>query len=262
PATGTARVVERPAPVDEVAEPAEPRAASPWADDAGGPVRGTASIPRHDPNLPRFAETDDALWAPPEPGPEPAPDPFDAHADQATRLVDEPRPATATVEPVDEPLPRRVPRQRDESQFPSAEVIVGEVLNQRTAVGQTVHGVGTKLYVADIDRSRRFYREVMGFTEVAAAGGRAEFSFPGGRVLLSRVAENPVPARNLRRLLLDVTDIAAVYHDLEREGVACRSRPHRSGGDGRSEIWVATLEDPDGNIIELNEPIAFGSRTP
>ncbi|MFC7480765.1 VOC family protein [Luedemannella flava] len=175
--------------------------------------------------------------------------------------MDEPRPATATVEPVDEPLPRRVPRQRDESQFPSAEVIVGEVLNQRTAVGQTVHGVGTKLYVADIDRSRRFYREVMGFTEVAAAGGRAEFSFPGGRVLLSRVAENPVPARNLRRLLLDVTDIAAVYHDLEREGVACRSRPHRSGGDGRSEIWVATLEDPDGNIIELNEPIAFGSRT-
>jgi catechol 2,3-dioxygenase-like lactoylglutathione lyase family enzyme len=232
-----------------------------FADD-GAAAAGEASLwgpPAADEALPRF--TDDAMprfvddpWAPP-PQPRaagrdrPAPDAFDSYADEATRLVGD-----------GEPLPRRVPPQRGEANFPPDEVIVGEVLGQRAAVGQTVHGVGTKLYVADIDRARHFYRDIMGFTEVAAAGERAEFRFPGGRLLLRRVHDNPVPARNLRRLLLDVTDIAAVYHDLEREGAACRSRPHRTGGEGRSEMWVATLEDPDGNIIELNEPIAFGTR--
>ena len=111
--------------------------------------------------------------------------------------------------------------------------------------------------VTDIERSKRFYGEVLGLKEIARPPfpfGGAWYEMGEGRQL--HLIEHH-QARTLRgttaidgldgHLALRVADYGAALAHLRASGVECLERPQNQTG------WKQLyFTDPDGNVIELN----------
>lgn len=120
------------------------------------------------------------------------------------------------------------------------------------------------LYVRDVDRSARFYRDVLGWRQVLPAGPPgprapiAAFASPAGRthheLLLIEVGEDAASQPAGRRVGLYHFGVKIGESDDElREAL---ERLHESGTRvlGASDHTVSHsvyLEDPDGNEVEL-----------
>lgn len=113
-----------------------------------------------------------------------------------------------------------------------------------------VHHVN--LMVDDLDAATRFYTEVLGFTPT----DRPDFGFPGAwfRMGAHQLHLQTVPEaleRSGQHFALEVSDIDAAVAALEAHGVEVfRLDAFASQGAGRQ----AFLNDPAGNLIELNQP--------
>ena len=106
--------------------------------------------------------------------------------------------------------------------------------------------------VTDVDAARRFYTEVLGFTE---RSDRPDFGFPGAwldvggqQVHLMQVADMP-PGAASQHFALRVDDLDAAVEAIEARGVSVYRAEHTPNA-GRQ----AFLADPSGNGIELNQP--------
>jgi len=106
------------------------------------------------------------------------------------------------------------------------------------------------LNVDDVERSARFYREVLGLPPMP----RPAFSFPGAwfRIgadqelhLIGRLPENREPPHE-RHFAFRVDSIEAARERLEKERVGYRGPQVRP--DGALQIF---LRDPDGHVVEL-----------
>jgi catechol 2,3-dioxygenase-like lactoylglutathione lyase family enzyme/uncharacterized protein YunC (DUF1805 family) len=123
------------------------------------------------------------------------------------------------------------------------------------------------LVVKDLERSRRFYVDVLGMREVP----RPAFSFAGlwfqaGATQIHLILEfaGSGPAGNLlpaecrssrtQHLAFLVEDAAATLPLLKEEGVTVLSEP-KPRPDGYMQVFVT---DPDGHVIELCSPPAAG----
>jgi catechol 2,3-dioxygenase len=124
-----------------------------------------------------------------------------------------------------------------------------------------VHELGhLVLYVRDLERSRHFYRDVLGFREIHAAtglgGGAAAFS--SGRthheLLLIQVGDQALPIPQGRRLGMyhfglkvgtSDDELRAALATLQREGVTV------VGASDHGVTHSLYIEDPDGNELEL-----------
>jgi catechol-2,3-dioxygenase len=113
------------------------------------------------------------------------------------------------------------------------------------------------LYVRDLDRSRRFYRDVLGWNEVAEIGGQGTV-FSSGRthheLLLLEVGPDATPIPAGRRV--------GMYHFGLKIGTGdeeLRQAMRELDEAGATVVGVADhgvthsvyIEDPDGNEIEL-----------
>lgn len=121
-----------------------------------------------------------------------------------------------------------------------------------------VHELGhVVLYVRDLDRSRHFYGEVLGFDEIDL-DMRGAAAFSSGRthheLLLIEVGEDAAPIPPGRRvgmyhigLKVGTTDddLRAALADLDAAGVAVL------GASDHTVTHSLYLEDPDGNEVEL-----------
>lgn len=118
------------------------------------------------------------------------------------------------------------------------------------------------LVTGDLARLRDFYVETLGLPQIGA--------FPGGRVIFVAIGSTAIEiiARDgwvgtdtggWQHLALEVEDVDAAYEELLAKGVAFHVLP-KSVPDDAPLTRIAFFKDPDGNIVELYQPI--GSRYP
>lgn len=103
--------------------------------------------------------------------------------------------------------------------------------------------------VKDVERSVKFYREVLGMKFLFQFPGMAFFDCDGVRLYLS-----PPERQEFDRTALiyyDVPSIQDASKTLEERGVKFHSRPHIVHQDERHELWAAFFQDPDGNQLAL-----------
>jgi catechol 2,3-dioxygenase-like lactoylglutathione lyase family enzyme len=108
------------------------------------------------------------------------------------------------------------------------------------------------LRVKDIEATKRFYCGLLDFRqgpEFTSDKGKAW----GGYLYLSRrmfieyiLAKEPVEP--FKHFCLEVDDLKRTVAKLRAAGVETTDIYF-----GRSKAWIASFEDPDGNLIELNE---------
>ena len=108
------------------------------------------------------------------------------------------------------------------------------------------------LFVADVERSARFYRESLGLPVLP----RPDFDFPGAWFRLGAVQElhliggrlkGPVDEQSRSgHFAMQVADVAATAAELKAKGVVFRGPGRRP--DGALQIF---LEDPDGHLVEF-----------
>ena len=117
--------------------------------------------------------------------------------------------------------------------------------------GHLRHLQHVNLPSTDLERSREFYVDKLGLSELP----RPAFETPGvwvgagpeNAIHISKVAVlGPNPNNHFA---LEVEDLESLLGALEERGVAVERSAHIPAA-GRQ----AFLSDPDGNIIELNEP--------
>jgi catechol 2,3-dioxygenase len=121
-----------------------------------------------------------------------------------------------------------------------------------------VHELGhVVLYVRDLERSRRFYRDVLGWNEISEFGGMGAM-FSSGRthheLLLLEVGPNAQPIPEGRRvgmyhfgLKVGTSDeeLRDAYKTLQENGVPVL------GSADHAVTHSLYIADPDGNEIEL-----------
>jgi lactoylglutathione lyase len=107
-----------------------------------------------------------------------------------------------------------------------------------------------RIFVDDLDRARRFYRDVLELDEKSAAPEWAVFDIDGRDIVVETVAADD-PERGLVGRLLAVSftvdDIDGVYRNLVARGVSFPTPPEMQPW-GRD---TAFPRDPDGNILTL-----------
>jgi catechol 2,3-dioxygenase-like lactoylglutathione lyase family enzyme len=134
----------------------------------------------------------------------------------------------------------------------------------------------TAISTGDLERSLRFYRDLLGFREVLTSGwergakaadqitglqdsaarlvmlqaGNAcielfEYSSPQAKAIDPR---RPVCDHGITHLCLDVSDIDSEYARLKAAGMVFHCPPQNMGG-----VKATYGRDPDGNIVELLE---------
>ena len=116
------------------------------------------------------------------------------------------------------------------------------------------------LFVADLDRARDFYQNVMGLQYVhGEVGVDAYFKIgPDGLMLIAHdVADDLLspadvdhePARGARAVIAtDVGDVDAAYEELRARGAEFIRAPE----DRPWGLRCAHLKDPDGNVWEIH----------
>ena len=111
--------------------------------------------------------------------------------------------------------------------------------------------VGITLWTDDLDRMLRFYRDVLRLPlhSFHEDEGFAAFELGDIRFNVGRHGSITGASRDPLRIMphLGVDDIHAEHARLSAEGVAFIRVPEQEHWGG----WVATFQDPDGNVLQL-----------
>lgn len=111
--------------------------------------------------------------------------------------------------------------------------------------------VGVNIWTGDLERLRRFYRDTLKLPLHSDHGDFVAFRFGDMRLNLGLHDGVNGQTREPYRIMvnLGVEDIKAEHRRLREEGVEFIRPPEQEGWGG----WVATFNDPDGNMLQLLE---------
>ena len=123
----------------------------------------------------------------------------------------------------------------------------------------------TRLLVSNFKACFLFYRDVMGFQATYGTENDTYADFNTGEVIIAlfdrlemsrAVGTSHLPADNKTQdkvcLIFAVEDVDAECQQLGKQGISLTTEPtdHPDWG-----IRTAYLRDPDGNLIEINQPL-------
>jgi catechol 2,3-dioxygenase-like lactoylglutathione lyase family enzyme len=110
--------------------------------------------------------------------------------------------------------------------------------------------------VDDLEAQRRFYRDVLGFAELASGEGWIQFDmgWPNMFELLGRGREPQYDARRYQ-VGYEVMDIRAARRDLVQRGAEAISEIE--GDEGSGGYWCY-FRDPEGNVFEITQRLGRG----
>jgi predicted enzyme related to lactoylglutathione lyase len=106
------------------------------------------------------------------------------------------------------------------------------------------------IWTEDLGRLMPFYRDVVGLTPAMEGDAFTVFQAESGAQLaLGQHSEVKGPSRDPNRVMVDlgVDDCRAEYERLNANGVQFVRPPAQE----QNGMWIATLKDPDGNLIQL-----------
>jgi methylmalonyl-CoA/ethylmalonyl-CoA epimerase len=104
--------------------------------------------------------------------------------------------------------------------------------------------------VRDVGTSLKFYRDVLGLRFLFEAPNVAFFDCDGIRLMLGPSGE-PEFRPSTSVVYFAVPDVPEASRRLEAYGARFREAPHVVAILEYREIWLASVEDPDGNVIGL-----------
>jgi methylmalonyl-CoA/ethylmalonyl-CoA epimerase len=120
-----------------------------------------------------------------------------------------------------------------------------------TADGTSLQGIGQiVINVKDLARATGFYRDVLQLPFLFEVPTLAFFDAGGVRLMLA-VAEDPKFDHPCSILYYRVGDIRAAAESLRGRGAAITSEPHLIARMPDHELWMAFLEDSEGNTLGL-----------
>jgi len=103
--------------------------------------------------------------------------------------------------------------------------------------------------VADVDRAAAFYGQVLGLPLLFRYPGNAFFDADGVRLYLATPTEADFGGR--ASIYFRVPDVGATLDRLEAAGATVRERPEIVHRTDDHDLWLAFVQDPDGNNIGL-----------
>ena len=108
--------------------------------------------------------------------------------------------------------------------------------------------------VTDVERSIRFYRDVLGMRFLfQAPPGLAFFDLNGIRLMLDGPAK--AQAGNASVIYYKVDDLQSAFETLSKRSVQFEAEPHLIAKMPDHDLWMAFLRDPDKNLIALMSEI-------
>ena len=109
--------------------------------------------------------------------------------------------------------------------------------------------------VRDLPRAIEFYRDTLGVRFLFEAPPQMSFFQAGSVRLLVGVPERASEGAG-SAVYFRVDDIHAVHRTLAERGVSFTAAPHLVHRTETSELWLAELHDPDGNVLALMSEVA------
>ncbi|SNS72135.1 hypothetical protein SAMN05421812_101545 [Asanoa hainanensis] len=107
--------------------------------------------------------------------------------------------------------------------------------------------------VSELERSVRFYRDVLGVPFLFDVPGQSMAFFQSGDVrLYLGVPESEAFASKVT-LYFTVDDLDAERERLVKEGVGFLDEPHLVHRDEKGELWMTFFRDPDGHNLALTQ---------
>ncbi len=108
---------------------------------------------------------------------------------------------------------------------------------------------GVVFWTEDVERMAVFYRDVLGLPVHSWRPTFVAFEAGGQRLNVGKHDGVSGRAKDPFRIMvhLNVRDIQQIYAQMQAHGVVFIRPPEREHWGG----WVATFEDPDGNILQL-----------
>ena len=103
--------------------------------------------------------------------------------------------------------------------------------------------------VNDLERSKDFYKDVLGMRFLFDAGSMTFFQCGDVRFMIGTSAKQAEPGGTIH--YFRVKDILATHNALEARGVVFTQKPHPVAKMPNHDLWIAFLNDPDQNTIGL-----------
>ena len=103
--------------------------------------------------------------------------------------------------------------------------------------------------VADVDRAVAFYEDVLGMPLLFRYPGNAFFDAHGVRLYLASPTEPGFDGA--ATIYFRVDDVTGTLARLEAAGARVRERPEIAHRDADYDLWLAFVQDLDGNNIGL-----------
>ena len=101
--------------------------------------------------------------------------------------------------------------------------------------------------VADLEKAKKFYGEVLGLKKTVEIPGWCEFSHAEGAASIGLNQMREDDHERGATVVLRVDDLARAGDDLKKKGVAFEGKVEEIPG----VVRIATFRDPDGNRLQL-----------